>query len=121
MLRCEVTHSLPLFWAAGTGFATVEVRRVVVTRIRGCGKGLPQKHLLFCRSKMGVLRQRLSLLRSFCVAVGVVAEFRPAILHFILKQLCCVVKSCLFVNGLTACKLCMALPFGGKGFASILS
>ena len=82
MLRCEVTHSLPLFWAAGTGFATVEVRRVVVTRIRGCGKGLPQKHLLFCRSKMGVLRQRLSLLRPFCVAVGVVTEFRPVSLRF---------------------------------------
>ena len=78
MLRCEVTHSLPLFWAAGTGFATVEVRRVVVTRIRGCGNGLPQ----FCRSKRGVLRQRLSLLRSFCVAVGVVTEFRPASLRF---------------------------------------
>ena len=40
-----------------------------------------------------VLQQRFSLLRPSCVAVGGVAEFRPAILHFILKQLCCVVKS----------------------------
>ena len=90
---------------------------MVVTLSRGCGKGLPQKHLLFCCSKRGnVLQQRFSLLRPFCVAVGGVAEFRPAILHFILKQLCCVVKSCLFVNGLTACKLCVTLPFGGKAF-----
>ena len=41
-----------------------------------------KKHLLFCRSKRGVLRQRLSLLRPFCVAVGGVAEFRPASLRF---------------------------------------
>ena len=82
MLRCEVTHSLPLFWAAGTGFATVEVRCVAVTLSRGCGKGLPQKHLLFCCSKRGVLQQRFFLLRPFCVAVGGVAEFRPASLRF---------------------------------------
>lgn len=65
------------------GFATVEVRRVVVTRIRGCGKGLPQKHLLFCRSKREkCVQQGFSLLRPFCVAVGGVAEFRPASLRF---------------------------------------
>lgn len=43
-------------------------------------------------------------------------SFALQVCVFILKQLCCVVKSCLFVNGLTACELCVALPFGGKAF-----
>ena len=47
---------------------------------------MPQKHLLFCRSKRGnVLQQRFSLLRPFCVAVGGVAEFRPESLRFYFK------------------------------------
>ena len=42
-----------------------------------------KKHLLFCRSKRGnVLQQGFPLLLLSCVAVGGVAEFRPAILRF---------------------------------------
>ena len=54
----------------------------------------------------------------FVLPLVALPSFALQIYVFILKQLFCVVKTCLFVNGLTACELCVALPFGGKGFAS---
>lgn len=54
----------------------------------------------------------------FVLPLVALPSFALQVCVFILKQLCCVVKTCLFVNGLTACKLCVALSFDGKGFSS---